>query len=299
MIEPYRRSPPLATLAWVAARFGPGSRVVSCRRLAGGITSSVHALRVTSSAEVHSVVLKRWVNGAAESSMAPVDREAELLRLLEGNGLPSPRFIACSRPEETDGHAVLLMTRVPGRVHLSPRDPTAWIGQMAATLARIHALQVDAPVSPPWTATPDFELPGWSENPRAWNDASLLLSHPVPEATSFIHGDYQHFNLLWSADVLTGVIDWTLGGIGHPDRDVGHCRLNLAVLFSAHWAELFRSAYEAEAGRSVEPWWDIYEITRYSEHWPRTIPIQVANRVQVDIDGMNGRVEELLAAALP
>jgi len=70
-------------------------------------------------------------------------------------------------------------------------------------------------------------------------------------------------------------------------------------LFSPDWANELRSAYEAEAGRTTEPWWDIYEITRYSEHWPRTIPTQVATRVHVHIQGMDGRVEQLLVDALP
>lgn len=299
MVDQHRRSPPQATLAWVAAIFGPDARVISCRRLAGGITSSVHALRVTSRDEVHSVVIKRWVYEEADRSQQRVHREAEVLRRLEGSGLPVPRLLACSRPEETDGHAALLMTRVPGTMCLAPQDPTLWIGRMAATLASVHALELDVPVSRPWTASPDFELPAGSTYRHAWRDARSLLLSPAPDRVGFIHGDFQHFNLLWSREVLTGIIDWTLGGLGHPDRDVGHCRLNLAVLFSPAWANEFRRAYEAEAGRSVEPWWDVYEITRYSQEWPRTIPTQVAGRVHVDIPGMDDRVEQLLVDALP
>ncbi len=32
---------------------------------------------------------------------------------------------------------------------------------------------------------------------------------------------------------------------------MGHCRLNLAVLYSANWAERFRLAYEAETGMTA------------------------------------------------
>jgi aminoglycoside phosphotransferase (APT) family kinase protein len=259
----------------------------------------VHALRIVSGDVVHSVVLKRFVNEAADESKDRAEREAELLLRVEGNWLPTPRLLACSHPEETDGHSALVMTRVPGEVNLIPKEPSRWIRQIANTLARIHALQLDALVSLPWTDSPTFDAPAGSKHSEAWRDARALLASPAPETTSFIHGDYQHFNLLWSQEVLTGIVDWTLGGIGHPDRDVGHCRLNLAVLFSPDWAKAFLSAYEAEAGRTVEPWWDIYEITRYSEEWPRTIPIQVANRVHVDARGMDGRVERLLLDALP
>ncbi|MFZ6004786.1 MAG: phosphotransferase family protein [Actinomycetota bacterium] len=299
MIAPNNREPRPTTLAWVAAAVGPDYRVTSCRRLAGGITSSVHAVGVTSGRDVRRLVVKRWVNEDTSESEALLDREADLLCRLEGTGLAVPRFIARSRPEETDGHPILVMTRVAGHVHLAPRDRSRWIGQMAATLTQIHALDIDAPSSPRWTASADVVAPGWSKRDQLWKRASVLMSEPAPERTSFIHGDYQHFNVLWSREVLTAVVDWTFGGLGHPDRDVGHCRLNLAVLFAPEWAQEFRCAYEAEAGRTVEPWWDVYEITRYSEHWPLTIPIQVANRVHVDLEGMNDRVERLLTTALP
>ncbi|MCW2936210.1 MAG: hypothetical protein JWM19_7172 [Actinomycetia bacterium] len=63
--------------------------------------------------------------------------------------------------------------------------------------------------------------------------------------------------LLWRRGRLTGVVDWATSCTGPADFDVGHCRLNLAVLFGADWAERLRLAYEAEAGRAVDPWWDL------------------------------------------
>ena len=85
---------------------------------------------------------------------------------------------------------------------------------------------------------------------------------------------------------------------GPADFDIGHCRLNLAVLFGADWAERFRLAYEAEAGRAVDPWWDLYAVTAYSDAWRRVITLQVADRAPVDTAGMTARVEELLDATL-
>jgi hypothetical protein len=93
-------------------------------------------------------------------------------------------------------------------------------------------------------------------------------------------------------------VDWSAACVAPPDIDVGHCRLNLAVLHSAEAAEQFRQAYEAETGRGVEPWWDIDRLLSYSDSWQDFIPVQVAGQVQVDVRGMTGRVEELLAIAL-
>jgi aminoglycoside phosphotransferase (APT) family kinase protein len=127
----------------------------------------------------------------------------------------------------------------------------------------------------------------------------LVLRQQAPEpATCFIHRDFQHFNLLWRRGRLTGVVDWVRSCTGPADFDTGHCRLNLAVLFGADWAERLRLAYEAEAGRSVDPWWDLYAVTAYSDEWRRFIPVQVAGRAPVDTAGMTSRVEDLLEVTL-
>lgn len=63
-------------------------------------------------------------------------------------------------------------------------------------------------------------------------------------------------------------------------------------------AERLRLAYQAEVGRAVDPWRDLYALTGYSEEWNRSIPVQVAGRVPVDTAGMTSRVEDLLEATL-
>lgn len=83
----------------------------------------------------------------------------------------------------------------------------------------------------------------------------IATERPSGDAV-FVHGDYQHFNVLWSRGRLSALVDWSATRIAPPDVDVdvSHCRLNLAVLFSVEVAERFRHAYESEAGRRVEPW---------------------------------------------
>jgi aminoglycoside phosphotransferase (APT) family kinase protein len=116
--------------------------------------------------------------------------------------------------------------------------------------------------------------------------------------TCFLHRDFQHFNFLWARGRLTGVVDWGAASTGPPAVDVGHCRLNLAVLFGASWAEQFRTAYESETGRGVDPWWDLHALASYGDAWRRFIPLQVAGRAPVDIDGMTARVEEVMRGTL-
>jgi aminoglycoside phosphotransferase (APT) family kinase protein len=166
-------------------------------------------------------------------------------------------------------------------------------------LARIHALDVDAKPFECWLDPSQLAPIPDASHPDLWRAAIALVSEPrAPGRTCFIHRDYQHFNLLWSRERLTGVLDWGEACIGPPGIDVGHCRLNLAILFSAGIADRFRDLYEAEAGRAVDPWWDVHALLSFGPDWKQFLPLQIGGRAPLDVDGMTSRVEEVLEGAL-
>jgi aminoglycoside phosphotransferase (APT) family kinase protein len=272
--------------------------------MTGGITSAVHRLTIDHGSSRAALVLRQYEPGflafIGSDTAAMVRHEAAILRAVHDAGLPAPEPVAAHADgRETDGHPAILMTCLPGQPDLSPADPEAWLRQIAAMAARIHDVQVAAaPLGSP-TDAPDRVIPASATRPALWEAAFAVLRQQPPEpATRFIHRDFQHFNLLWRHGRLTGVVDWTTSCSGPPDFDAGHCRLNLAVLFGAPWAERLRLAYEAAAGRAVDPWWDLYAVTAYNDGWRQFIPVQVAGRARVDTAGMTSRVEDLLEATL-
>ncbi len=106
------------------------------------------------------------------------------------------------------------------------------------------------------------------EQPKLWRAAlALLQHHPPRQPWGFTHADFQPFNLLWSRHKLTGIVDWAYQCVTSPDLDVGHCRLNLTILYGYDRAEAFRHIYEAEAGQRTHPWWDLHRFTGYSPAW--------------------------------
>jgi aminoglycoside phosphotransferase (APT) family kinase protein len=312
-----RRRPSPQTLDWVERV--TAARVVAWRRMTGGIGSVVHRLTIDHGSYRKVLVLRQYED--ADSDMAAMVRhEVETLRAVHDAGLPTPEPVAADADgREADGHPALLMTRLPGRLDLAPADPESWLRQMADMAARIHDVQVAAG---PFEARIDaaaFTTHGWSQRTRSlipisagtpvipasatrpalWRTAFGILRHQAPEpATCFIHRDFHHFNLLWRRGQLTGVVDWVRSCTGPADFDIGHCRLNLAVLFGADQAERFRLAYEAKAGRAVDPWWDMYAITAYCDEWHSFLPVMVAGRAPVDTAGMTSRVEDLLKATV-
>ena len=267
------------------------------RRLTGGVETATHlvTLRRNSSDESLPLVLRRPHRWALEHNPDATTQQAAVLRHVAAHApdLPAPEVLAY----EPDA---VLMRKLPGRIDLTPKDPASWLEQQADTLRRIHDLP---PVSgaPHGTDPPDIgdrRAPDWSAHPHNWDKAleTIAAGHPGPVETTFVHGDFQHFNLLWSRGRLSGIVDWSSYPARPPSRDVGHCRLNLAILYGADVADDLARRY----GRPLDPWWDLWETVIFLPSWAGTIRRQVGDRlgVPVDVDAMHRRVDEHLRRVL-
>ena len=299
MFRPEAR-PPAQLLAWVEQTLGSRVRVVGWNRLTGGLTSIVHRLTVERNGRREEYVLRWWLPDTSwEQWIArAVPLETAVLMKLEGSNIPAPRVIGSITDVALGGPAVL-MTRMPGKVHLMPRDRERWLRQMAQMLARIHALAVDGKPFESWLDRSRLSPPPDALRAGVWTEAiALVAEERAPMRTCFLHRDYQHFNMLWSRERLTGVVDWSEACTGPPEVDVGHCRLNLTVLFSAAVADRFRAIYEAESGHSVDGWWDLQALLSYGPAWKQFLPIQIDGRAPLDVEGMTGRMEDVLERAL-
>jgi aminoglycoside phosphotransferase (APT) family kinase protein len=273
---------------------------VGWKRLTGGLTSIVHRLTVERNGRREEYVLRWWLpDGGWEQWIArAVEQETAILAKLAGTGIPAPRVLG-SITDAALGGPALLMTRMPGKVHLTPRDREHWLRQMAQMLARIHALALDAKPFESWLDRRQLSPPPDASRADVWRESiAVIAEERRPVRTCFLHRDYQHFNMLWSRERLSGVVDWSEACAGPPEVDVGHCRLNLTVLFSPDVADRFREMYEAESGHSVDPWWDVHALLSYGPAWKQFLPIQIDGRAPLDVGGMTGRMEEVLERAL-
>src|SRR5687767_8611244 len=115
--------PPAQLLAWVEQTLGSTARVVGWKRLTGGLTSIVHRLTVERNGHREESVLRWWVPDSEREQWIAraVSLETAVLTKLEGSDIPAPRVIGSTTDAALGGPAVL-MTRVPGTVHLLPRD---------------------------------------------------------------------------------------------------------------------------------------------------------------------------------
>lgn len=297
------RGPSDGTLAWVAASMGRGSRVVGYRRLTGGFCSAVHRVTVERRGVRRFVVLRQYPEGIGVEPA--LENEISNLGVVAGSGLPVPTVLATDvAGVGTGGSPSLLMTRLPGHVHLSPTDSRSWMARIAEIAALMHSLDLPAKRFSPWTdswiaSRDELRVPTGAQSPDIWNAAFRVMAERPPRDTdAFLHCDFLPVNILWSREKITGLTDWN--GIHRGSRaiDVGHCRRYLAALYSEDWSEQFRSFYESIAGVDLDPWWDLYALLHYDNGHAKAIRTQVAGRRPVDAAGMTARVEVLVKEAL-
>lgn len=285
-------NPSPATLLWVASQCA--AEVVTTERLLGGITACMDlvVLRAGDGAARH-VVLRRWENpGSWTDGM--IEREAAALCAMEGQGVPAPHLLATDPTGDAAGVRALLMTEQPGKVELAPADPEPWLAQLADTQARIHAVAQTLPTTNNGWFDPESDF-GWIDDHGLRRAALAAADAPASAAPPvLVHGDYQHFNVLWTGPQLSGIVDWTMAGIGPRGTDVGHCRLNLAVLYSADTADAYLRHYERAADVAVDATADLRALLCWGPDWKNFIPTQVAGRAPVDLDGMADRVVETI-----
>jgi len=248
----------------VERSLGRGALVTAVRRLRGGTSAAVHLLGVTGGGgQPRWVVLRRFVRAewlAEETDLAT--REARVLDALRGTRLPVPECLAADPTGAECDVPAVLMTRVPGRIELSPTDLPAYLARLAAFLPELHALgPVEGlPTYRAWFQSEPFEPPAWSRRPELWHRANELASAPPPSMVPMlIHRDYHPANTLWRYGRLSGVTDWVNACNGPTGNDVAHCRVNLSALFGLDAADAFLEAYEHLAGVEQHPYWDLLD----------------------------------------
>lgn len=258
---------PDQVLRWINQSVHPAAKVQAVHRLQGGISSLVTEIKLQIDSRSMDVIL-RIVDNEEWLMEEPdiVAHEAESLRTASRiKQLSTPELIACDEDGNKCGKPAVLMTKLEGKVVLTPSDCNAWLDGMAHALVQIHQIQEP---SFPWKYRhyqnhSAFEIPAWSSYPEQWGRVMDIVRGPRPQAKScFIHRDYHPTNILWEDDKVSGIVDWVNACIGPAGVDIGHCRWNLAMLYGNAAADAFLDAYERHAGSDYryDPYWDLISL---------------------------------------
>src|SRR2546423_6241617 len=180
-----QRRPSVETVAWVAASMGRGSRTVGYRRLTGGVCSAVNRLTVERRGVRTFVVLRQYPGGLGLQEA--LEKEIANLGVVAGSGLPVPDVLASDvAGVATGGAPSLLMTRLPGHIHLNPAEPRSWMTRMAELAVLLHSLDLPAKTFRPWTDSwiaprDGFKVPVNARKPALWKAAFAVMAAPPPK----------------------------------------------------------------------------------------------------------------------
>ena len=270
------KRPVRAAVLALRDRLAPGGAVLGVRPLRGGVSSSVHSVRLEhADGTRRDVVVRTYGEEWGDDSAAVCSREFQLLDVLVRHGLAVPRPLLLDQDGAMFGAPTLVMSRVAGRGLLTPKRLDRYLQQLADALIEVHRIPMSEvgfllprPLrlerGPSTERSIEVEL--WAAL-RACASATDL-----PAPSSLVHGDYWPGNTVWQRERLQAVIDWEMAHLGDPARDVAVCRGDLAILFDVDTADNFTRRYERARGARLESlaFWNLYIVAGampYIEHW--------------------------------
>lgn len=248
----------------------PGCRLLRAWPLAGGVSAETTALEILlPDGQRTKAVIHR--HGEADLRQTPhvAADEFRLLHALKSAGLlvPAPLFF-----DETGrilSTPYVVVEHIEGKTEWEPFDAAPLAVRMAASLARIHGVDV---------TDPDLTfLPRQSQRLSAWFKNSLIEGLPAPdmlhawetlksvwplarpESGVLLHGDYWPGNILWRDGEIVAVIDWEDAELGDPLGDVANSRLELVLAFGFEAMMRFTDHYRTLAQIDISrlPYWDL------------------------------------------
>lgn len=209
------------------------------------------------------VTLRRLREHDAIAEPRGLEYEFEVLRLLERVGICAPHPIYLDAAGKHFGTPAIVLTFLPGRTNVAPKDIAPWTDALAAALHTVHAITPEAAdLSNLKPQDNRARIEDIAEDTRSDALSAEVVSvlrarcdriEPLPP--TLIHNDYWAGNTIWNRGRLTGIIDWTHARLGDPRNDVSECRGAMVFDHDQATADQFLAAYERRLGRALPDIW--------------------------------------------
>ena len=264
--------------------------VTDLRRLPGGASQEIWTLEAVGPNLRRRLILRRLPAGATFPGRITLETEAELMRVVEAAGVPTPHVIHVLTPADGIGHGYF-MEHVEGEglghrivrseAYAAIRPELAF--QIGGILARIHGVDTTLlPMLPRSSAAREvtamhetYQRTNW---PRPVFELafSWLRERMDTDATTptLVHGDFRNGNMIIGPDGLRAVLDWELAHLGDPMRDLGWLCTN-----SWRYGEIDKpvggfgdrenlvAGYNAAGGAKIDPaalhYWEVLGSLRW------------------------------------
>ena len=265
--ERARVVPPVAWCA-LADRLWPGGRFLSSEPLVGGLGALMDRLIAEDAEGVRvTAVVRRFPAGGANGPEG-ARREVATLQVLRRCEAPAPRPLWSDPAGEVLGRPALAMTDLPGRSMAADLDAEGAevAGRLLARLHRIPGASMSHVPDPGDLHTQiTGELSGSVLRKEDVVDrrelhtaiergAQVVAGRPE----TFLHDDFHPGNVVRNG-TTAAVVDLTWAGRGDPGRDLGYCRMDLALTAVQGTTEAFLTGYHEAGGVVPEHLW-LYDL---------------------------------------
>ena len=225
----------------LAEAVAPGARVTRLRRLTGG-GGGADAYDVTLDRAPRRVVVKLYPDddGTASSEWSRLECAQRVTA-----AVPEP--IAADLESVWFGRPAVVMSWLPGRPDVSPKDTDSWVAALAQTLTQIHETVLDgaagALTSPPPVGT--WQPPAGEDHPLIAAAVSAVTAR-LPSLSServLAHGDFHPGNVLWLRGRISGVVDWSAARLDARWSELAYCSADVCLLLGPDVADRLADAY--------------------------------------------------------
>jgi aminoglycoside phosphotransferase (APT) family kinase protein len=255
-------------LARMARALGSSESPAEVKRLTGGLEAETFSFRLADDR----FVAKLYTNSQNQAAVT----EFENLEGVSVATVPTPEPVLIDAAGTWFQVPAIVMTALPGRPDMHPRDRLRWIHDAADALASVHRIPIDRIVH---VKTPRWQR--WRPLTDAMGDdsssADVLLARLHTRAGSMptvvSHDDYNPGNLLFDNGHLSGVVDWADITVEPRQAAVALFRHFLAIHPGGDSPEMFLDAYQDAAKSSLDalPLWDVLYGLRgvrpVLDHW--------------------------------
>ncbi|MBV9170958.1 MAG: phosphotransferase [Chloroflexi bacterium] len=292
----------------LVSALAPGGRALRIRPLRGGMSTSVHRVRLANSVDsVNDVVIVRFDADWHRADPDIARCEFKLLQALAQTDVPVAEPLLVD-DGSIFGWPTLVTTRLPGRTWLNPPPShlEGYIRSMANLLVRVHSLGIaDLDFVPRQIPPLDRTLAEASELPDPIERAVWRELHATrPESCArrvLVHNDYWPGNLLWRRGRLVGLVDWEAPRLGDAGRDVGTCHGDASMLFGHAAAERFLENYIEAGGEPGENlrFWKLYHVAHALGELDSWLPgLHALGRTDFTLERLRSVVQEMGRVAL-
>ncbi|GAA0313698.1 hypothetical protein GCM10010302_60980 [Streptomyces polychromogenes] len=289
-----------------------GERVETATALQGGWTSRMRRLELAGGAAgPRSLVLRSFVEPFyLRHAEGLLTREAAILNLLGGTGVPAASLVAVDPTARHCDHPSLLMSLLPGTVRIDTEEEDRRAGLLARQLLAVHRLEVPAGHRPrayqAWTSADRVTPPEHTGRPELWRRAAdVIRREPPRHRARFLHRDFHPGNVLFEgsgADLrISGVVDWVETSWGPADLDVAHCSTALALLYGVPAGMDFADRYTAAGGSLTDGpdhlYWRLLDALAFAPEAEKVaVPWRTLGRTDLTPAVLTDRLERYVEA---